>query len=97
MSNNETTDKAGINPNMKMEILLFKNEVLTDIKKTEKLIADRYSKMNESLEEKFLKYEQKLETLNEKIQGINTEKSVDNILNENVNKLLTFRDSKEII
>ena len=93
MTNNETTEKAGINPNMKMEILLFKNEVLTDIKKTEKLIADRYSKMNESLEEKFLKYEQKLETLNEKIQGINTEKSVDNILNENVNKLLTFRDS----
>ena len=103
MSNNETTEKAdisdtnppksGINPNMKMEILLFKNEVLTDIKKTEKLIADRYSKMNESLEEKFLKYEQKLDSLNEKIQGITSEKSVDNNLNENVSKLLTFRDS----
>ena len=103
MSNNETTEKAdksdtnlpkaGINPNMKMEILIFKNEVLTDIKKTEKIIADRYTKMNESLEEKFLKYEQKLDSLSEKIQGINSEKSADNFLNENVNKLLTFRDS----
>ena len=92
MSNNENADKNIPGVGMKMEILHFKNEVLSDIKKTEKLIADRYAKMNESLEEKFLKYEQKLETLNEKIQGINEGKSSDNILNENVTQLLSFRD-----
>ena len=91
--NNENMQKAGIAQTPKMEILLFKNEVLADIKKTEKIIVDRYAKMNESLEEKFLKYEQKLDTLNEKIQGMNSDKSADNFLNENVNKLLAFRDS----
>ena len=53
MSNNENADKNIPGVGMKMEILHFKNEVLSDIKKTEKLIADRYAKMNESLEEKF--------------------------------------------
>ncbi len=56
MSNNENNEKSeqshapsgGINTNMKMEILLFKNEVLADIKKTEKLIVDRYTKISES-------------------------------------------------
>ena len=56
MSENNGPSVGGINPTMKMEILLFKNEVLSDIKKTEKAIADRYVKMNESLDERFAKY-----------------------------------------
>ena len=100
MSNNENNEKSelnpsppgGINPNMKMEILHFKNEVLTDIKNTEKIIVDRCSKLSESLEEKFVKYESELEALKGKIEGINMDKSNQNILNENMNKLLLFSD-----
>ena len=100
MSNNENNEKSepshapsgGINTNMKMEILLFKNEVLTDIKNTEKIIVDRYTKLNDSLEEKFIKYESELESLKVKIEGINIDKSNQIFLKDNVNKLLSFSD-----
>ena len=91
MSENNGPNVGGINPTMKMEILLFKNEVLSDIKKTEKAIADRYVKMNETLDERFAKYEQRLDSLNEKIQIMTSDKTTENNINENINQLLEFR------
>ena len=87
--NNQST--GGINPNSKMEIILFKNEILTDIKKTEKILVDRYSKINETIEEKLARYDKKIQELNEKYQEL-PKKSDENIMNETINKMLSFQD-----
>jgi len=87
--NNQST--GGINPNSKMEIILFKNEILTDIKKTEKILVDRYSKINETIEEKLARYDKKIQELNEKFQEL-PKKSDENIMNDTINKMLSFQD-----
>ena len=82
---------SGSNQTSKMEILLFKNEVLSDIKKSQKLGEDKLEKFIEVIESKFIKYEEKLSKFSENLKEVTDTKSKDNILHEHVEDLLTFQ------
>ena len=82
---------SSINQMPKMEILQFKNEVLSDIKKSQKLGEDKLEKFIEVIESKFIKYEEKLSKFSENLKEVTDTKSKDNILHEHVEDLLTFQ------
>ena len=82
---------SSINQMPKMEILQFKNEVLSDIKKSQKLGEDKLEKFIEVIESKFIKYDEKLSKFSENLKEVTDTKSKDNILNEHVEDLLTFQ------
>ena len=79
-----------------MEILQFKNEVLIDIKKSQKLGENKLDKFIELIESKFLKYDEKMNKLNSNFKIISSNKHEDNIINEHVKNLLNFQtETKE--
>ena len=82
--------RSSLNQIPKMEILQFKNEVLSDIKKSQKIGENKLDKFIEFVETKFSKYDKKIDTLFGKIQEINNNKSENNIINEHMKNLMAF-------
>ena len=88
---NNNIQNSNINQTSKFEILQFKNEVLSDIKKSQKLGENKIDNFIQIIENRFNKYENKLNSPSEKFQEINNNKSVDNNINEQIKDLLTFQ------
>ena len=88
---NNNIPNLNINQTSKMEILQFKNEILSDIKQSQKISENKLENFIEKIETRFGGYENKLNSLSEKLQEINTNKTVDNIINDHVKDLLTFQ------
>ena len=84
---------SGSNQTSKMEILLFKNEVLSDIKKSQKLSEDKLDKFISLIESKFSQYDEKIKSLNNKLEEITQEKPKNNINQEHIKNLLEFQTS----
>ena len=74
-----------------MEILQFKNEVLIDIKKSQKLGENKLDKFIELIESKFLKYDEKINKLISNFKAISNDKHEDKINNDHVKNLLDFQ------
>jgi len=105
MDNNKQTENNNIENNIprtsltqipQIEILQFKNEVLIDIKKSQKLGENKLDKFIELIESKFSKYDEKMNKLNSNFKIISNNKHEDNIINEHVKNLLNFQtETKE--
>ena len=74
-----------------MENLQFKNEVLIDIKKSQKLGENKLDKFIELIESKFLKYDEKINKLISNFKAISNDKHEDKINNDHVKNLLDFQ------
>ena len=74
--------------NLKMELLLFKDEVLKDIKSMHKIINDKFNNTNNFLKEKLDSYDMKLNLYNEKIVKLSNLISEDKNLKGNIDKLM---------
>ena len=90
-------DPFALNPkNIKMDLMLFKNDILKDIKSMQKNFSDKFNISNNVLKEKLESYDSKLKLYNEKIVQLSNKIIEDKNLKENVNKLLitktTFDD-----
>ena len=74
--------------NIKMDLMLFKNDILKDIKTMQKNFSDKFNISNNVLKEKLESYDSKLNLYNEKIIQLSNKIIEDKNLKENVNKLL---------
>ena len=81
--------RSSLNPSM--ERLQFKNEILSDVKRTQKLGEDKLEKLMEIIETKFSEYDKEIIKLNGNVQDIKNIKPEGNILNEHVKDLLSFQ------
>ena len=100
MDDNKQTENINIENNIprtsltqlpKMEILQFKNEVLIDIKKSQKLGENKLDKFIELIESKFLKYDETINKLNLNFKALSNDKHEDKINNDHVKNLLDFQ------
>ena len=80
-----------LNSYHKNELLQFKNEILNDIKKSQKLGEDKLDKFIEIMETKFAKYDKRINMLSEKYQEISNNKPENNVLTDHVKDLLSFK------
>ena len=83
--------------NIKMDLLLFKDEILKDIKDMKKNITDKLNNTNKILNEKLESYDEKFDLYNEKILQLNKLIVEDKNIKDKVDKLmeakLTFKDN----
>ena len=100
MDGNKQTENFSIENNIprtsltqipQMEILQFKNEVLIDIKKSQKLGENKLDKFIELIESKFLKYDETINKLYLNFKAISNDKYEDKINNDHVKNLLDFQ------
>ena len=103
MSNSNEIEKNKEDPfalnskNIKMDLLLFKDEVLKDIKDMKKNITEKFNNTNNIITEKLESYDEKFDLYNEKILQLNKLIVEDKNIKDKVDKLmeakLTFKDS----
>ena len=95
MSAKDVTEKKLIgegNINVKMEIYQFKDDVLKDIKAMQKVVADKYEALNESITIKFNKYDDKLQILSDKIAELSKLISDDSDVKQKIESLESMQN-----
>ena len=100
--NDSTTFPPNINNNLDIltiqqssfqkDILLFKDDVLKDLKKIEIKLNSKYENSSLSMESKLNEYNLKIETLSQKVYNLSSLISTDKNLQEKVDSLLKFKD-----
>ena len=81
--------------NIKKDLMLFKDEILKDLKYMQKNITDKFNNINIILKEKLESYDVKLDLYNEKISQLSNLISEDKNLKENVSKLMSSKSKFE--
>ena len=74
-----------------IELLQFKNEILNEVRESQKLSDNKLNQYKEITENKLSKFEIKLNTLFEKLEEKNDNKPMDNIMNDHIKDLLQFQ------
>ena len=99
MTSNKNDDEIfGISQkNMRQDILLFKEEVLKDIKSSIAKITTKHDLEKDDFLQKFLKTESKIETLFNKVVALSNSISIDKSLSDKINSLDKFRDKTQDI
>ena len=103
MTNNENSQNTTSNPildnvfnvnpkQIKADILMFKNEILKDIKTLSRNLTEKYEASNEVITQKIEAYELKINLFNQKIAQLSNEIVTDKALKEKITKLI---DEKE--
>ena len=100
--NDSTTFPPNINNNLDIltiqqssfqkNILLFKDDVLKDLKKIEIKLNSKFENSSLSMESKLNEYNLKIETLSQKVYNLSSLISTDKNLQEKVDSLLKFKD-----
>ena len=94
-NNNTSNTLNSISPNqqsLKMEILLFKDEVLKDLKMLKKQISEKFENNMSTFSEKILTYDNKISFLNDKIVEISSKINRNDDRKEDINSLLDFKN-----
>ena len=77
---------------IKMDILLFKNDVLGEIKQIEKGIIDKSKETNDILKDKISVFDNKVNFIKEQISSLSTKMVNGANIEEQVNRLLQSRE-----
>ena len=80
-----------INKDPRIELLQFKNEILNEVRESQKLSENKLNQYKEITENKLSKFEIKFNTLFEKLEEKNDNKPMDNIMNDHIKDLLQFQ------
>ena len=77
---------------MKNDILLFKNEVLKDLKEAQKKMFEKYSNLDDNIKTKFESYENRINAYETKITELSKLINTDQSIREKVEQLLEFKE-----
>ena len=85
------------NPRMSInsELIFFKNELLGDLKQAESKIVKKVEKINEDTEQKLMNFQNKLDSITQKLFSLSNKASQNSQLKDQVESLLEFRSKME--
>ena len=86
-----TTTQMNISP----DLLFFKNDVLGDLKSVESKIAKKLYKQNEDTDKKLIQFENKLDSLTQKLFSLSNITSANTFAKEKMESLFQFRTKME--
>ena len=96
MSSNKNENELlglGLTPKaIRQDLLLFKEEVLKDIKIVQKEFANKFGKMEDILNEQINVYESKVNTFEQRIMNLSNLISADRSLIQKIEELIKFRE-----
>ena len=94
MTSNKNEDEIfGISQkNMRQDILLFKEEVLKDIKTVQKQFSNKFAQMEDLLKEQINKYETKVNTFEIRIKSLSDLISSDRTIIQKIEELVKFKE-----
>ena len=96
MSSNKNDNELiglGLTPKaLRQDLILFKEEVLTDIKSVQKEFTNKFSKMEETLKSQINIYESKVNNFEQRIMNLSNSISSDKALIKKVEELSKFKD-----
>ncbi len=78
--------------NIRQDMLLFKEEVLKDIKNVQKVFSVKFAKMEDLLKEQINLYESKVNSFDQRIKNLSNLISSDRTMIEKVEELTQFKD-----
>ena len=82
---------------MKMDIILFKEEVLVELKNLNNSLAEKYRKTNQEVKDKLELFDKKLNDFNIKLSDLSTKIITDIKFQEKLSELLIFKDKAQDI
>lgn len=77
---------------MKMDIIMFKEEVLVELKQLNNSLAEKYRKISQEVQDKLELFDKKLTDYNIKLSELSTKIIIDTKSHEKINELLIFKD-----
>ena len=94
MTSNKNDDEIlGISPkNIRQDILLFKEDVLKDIKRVQKEFSNKFGKMEDLIKEQMNIYDSKVNSFEHRINNLSNLISADKSLIQKIEELDKFRD-----
>ena len=94
MSSNKNEDEIfGISQkNIRQDILLFKEEVLKDIKMVQKEFSNKFAKMHDLLKDQINLYESKVNTFEQRIKNLSNLISSDRSIIQKIEELIKFKE-----
>ena len=103
--NNNITNKnenkpylIGSNPeSIKMDIIMFKEEVLIELKQLNNSLAEKYRKISQEIKDKLELFEKKLNEFNIKLSDLSSKIINDIKAQEKLSELLIFKDKAQDI
>ena len=96
--NDKNAYLIGSNPEtMKMDIIMFKEEVLVELKQLNNSLAEKYRKISQEVQDKLELFEKKLVDLNIKLSDLSTKIVTDMESQEKLSELLVFKDKAQDI
>ena len=82
---------------MKMDIIMFKEEVLVELKQLNISLAEKYRKISQEVQDKLELFDKKLFDLNIKLEDLSTKIVTDVKSQEKITELLLFKDKAQDI
>ena len=96
--NNKNAYLIGSSPEIiKKDIIMFKEEVLVELKQLDKSLAQKYSKMSQEVKDKLDVFEKKLNIFNVKLSDLSTKVILDLQSHEKLSELLIFKEKAQDI
>ena len=80
------------NKNVKNDIIYFKNETLKEIKEAKNKMLDKYTNLDNNINEKFELYEKRINSYELKIEELSKLITTDKTMKEKVEQLLEFKE-----
>ena len=80
---------------LKMDMLHFQDEILHDMRQIQTKLENKYSKIDEALNEKITKFDLKLKNLDKKISELSNLITQDNALKEKIESLFQFKEEMQ--
>ena len=82
---------------IKKDIIMFKEEVLVELKQLDKSLAQKYSKMSQELKDRLDVFDKKLNNFNAKLSDLSTKLIIDLKSHEKLSELLVFKEKAQDI
>ena len=93
MNENKNDSILGLSPkNIKMDLLLFKDDILKDIRNIQKSLDSKYLKAEENLTSKITKFESKISIFEQTIFELSKKISINSDIIENIDTLNKFKE-----
>lgn len=93
MNENKNESIPGLSPqNIKKDIVMFKEDILRDMKGIQRSLDDKYLKTEDNLVSRLNIFENKIKAFEQKIFSLSNKISTDNKLIENVDNLLKYKE-----
>ena len=94
--NNKNAYLIGSSPEiMKKDIIMFKEEVLVELKELDKSLAHKYSKLSQEVKDKLNIFDKKLNDFNVKLSDLSTKLVLDLKSHEKLSDLLVFKEKAQ--